>query len=538
MTRLRRTLSFTLAVLLMFSMSTTALAFDDVGADQWYAEAVDHVRQNNLMDGISEAEFAPDASLDRATAVSILWRMAGSPATPGALTFKDVPADEPAADAVRWAQENGIVSGYDAETFGMSNAVTNEQLAVMLYRYAQTEGGSVADFSRSAVAVNGKISSWATTALYWAINGGMLRNPQDSLIRPQAAATRAEMAYALFNHANPKTVPTTAVKANIVLKEQGNFSVGGTVVTSEGVFDPMQPWMVPQGGQTRHGDHADVLYQIPVDANAYPMVMLHGYGQTRRSWQTTADGREGFSNLFLREGYSTYLVDQPGRGEAGQVTGAGQITATPDDQTWYTQFRFGLWPNLYDGVQISQDSGALDQFFRMMVPDTGTTADRNATVTAMSDLFDQTGPGIFFTHSASGFTGWQTAIANENVAAIVSLEPGGFPFPLDPNADPAQSFGGVSMDDFMKLTRIPIIVYYGDFIPDSATGIPSQDFWRQSLASARQWAELINSHGGDATIVHLPEIGISGNTHFIMSDLNNQEIAEHIDAWLMTKGLK
>lgn len=324
----------------------------------------------------------------------------------------------------------------------------------------------------------------------------------------------------------------------LMIQEQGNFSAGGTVVTSEGEFDPMQPWMVQQGGQTRHGDHADVLYQIPVDANAYPMVMLHGYGQSRRSWQATADGREGFSNLFLREGYSVYLVDQPGRGEAAQVTGAGEISAAPDDQTWFTQFRIGLWPDFNEGVQFPQDADSLNQFFRMMVPDTGTTAEQNATVIAMSAIFDRIGPGILFTHSASGGTGWQTAIANENVAAIISIEPGAFAFPLDPEADPETSWGGVEMDDFMKLTQIPIIVYYGDYIPDEETTIPSQEFWRQSLASARQWAELVNSNGGDVTIIHLPEIGITGNTHFIMSDLNNQEIAAHIDAWLIEKGLK
>jgi hypothetical protein len=81
-------------------------------------------------------------------------------------------------------------------------------------------------------------------------------------------------------------------------------------------------------------------------------------------------------------------------------------------------------------------------------------------------------------------------------------------------------------------------VYYGDYIPDEATGIPSQDFWRQSLSSARRWAELVNSNGGDVTVVHLPEIGLTGNTHFIMSDLNNLEIAEHLSAWLKQKGLE
>jgi pimeloyl-ACP methyl ester carboxylesterase len=323
----------------------------------------------------------------------------------------------------------------------------------------------------------------------------------------------------------------------LVIQEQGNFSVGGTVVTSDGEFDPMQPWMVPQGGQTRHGDHADVFYQIPVDANNYSMVFLHGYGQSRRSWQMTADGREGFSDIFLRKGYGVYLVDQPGRGEAGQVTGAGQISAEPDDQTWFTQFRIGLWPDFYEGVQFPQDSESLDQFFRTMTPDTGTTTDPNATVVAMSALFDRSGPGILFTHSAGAMPGWQTAIANENVKAIVAIEPGGLPFPIDPNADPAQSVGGISQDDFTKLTQIPIIVYMGDNIPDEETGIPSQDFWRGVLQSAKQWAELVNSNGGDVTVVHLPEVGIAGNTHFIMSDLNNQDVAEHLSTWLGEKGL-
>lgn len=81
---------------------------------------------------------------------------------------------------------------------------------------------------------------------------------------------------------------------NIVIKEQGAFSAGGTVIKSDGVFDAKKPWYETQGGQTRHGDHADVFYQIPPKAKKNAMVFLHGYGQSRRSWQTTGDGREGF----------------------------------------------------------------------------------------------------------------------------------------------------------------------------------------------------------------------------------------------------
>lgn len=93
------------------------------------------------------------------------------------------------------------------------------------------------------------------------------------------------------------------------------------------------------------------------------------------------------------------------------------------------------------------------------------------------------------------------------------------------------------MEDFMKFTEIPIIIYYGDYIPDEETDIPSQEFWRQSLEAAKEWAELVNSNGGDVSVIHLPEIGINGNTHFIMSDLNNVEVANHLMDWMNEKGL-
>ena len=188
---------------------------------------------------------------------------------------------------------------------------------------------------------------------------------------------------------------------NLVIKEQGAFSAGGKVITSEGAFDPLKPWNEAQGGQTRHGDHADVFYQIPVNAKHHSMVFLHGYGQSKRSWQTTADGREGYANIFLRKGYSIYLVDQPGRGDAGQATKPIQITATPDDQTWFTQFRIGQYPGFYNGVQFPKDSLSLDQFFRMMTPNTG-SVDEATIVDAMSAVFDKSGDGILFTHSAGG----------------------------------------------------------------------------------------------------------------------------------------
>ncbi|WP_225870878.1 alpha/beta hydrolase [Pedobacter cryophilus] len=320
------------------------------------------------------------------------------------------------------------------------------------------------------------------------------------------------------------------------IAEQGAFSAGGIMVKSEGSFDPLKPWNVPQGGQTRHGDHADVFYQIPVKAKKNAMVFLHGYGQSRRSWQTTADGREGFSNLFLRNGYGIYLVDQPGRGAAGQTTKPGQITATPDDQTWFTQFRIGQYPNFYDGVQFPKDSLTLSKFFRMMTPNTG-SVDEATIVNAMSAVFDQSGDGILFTHSAGGAPGWKTAIKNEHVKAIVAYEPGGFAFPEGEVPSGNRGGRGIPLEDFKKLTKIPIVIYFGDFIPMEESTAASLNFWRNVLATARQWVKVVNAHGGDATVVHLPEIGIKGNTHFPMSDLNSKEVADVLSKWLKEKGL-
>jgi pimeloyl-ACP methyl ester carboxylesterase len=323
---------------------------------------------------------------------------------------------------------------------------------------------------------------------------------------------------------------------SIAIKDQGAFSAGGTVVTSPGAFDPLKPWYEAQGGQTRHGDHADVFYQIPVNAKHYSMVFLHGYGQSKRSWQTTADGREGFANMFLRKSYPVYLIDQPGRGDAGQTTKPGQITAAPDDQTWFTQFRIGLYPNFNEGVQFPRDEKSLDNFYRMMTPNTG-SVDEETLVSSLSAVIDRSGDAILYTHSAGGSPGWKTAIKNERVKAIIAIEPGGFAFPEGKTPDGNRGGRGLPMDQFIKLTKIPIVVIMGDFIPTEETKYPSLNFWRGVLNSAKQWAKIVNENGGDVTIIHLPEVGIKGNTHFPMSDLNNKEVAAVIEKWLKEKGL-
>jgi hypothetical protein len=89
----------------------------------------------------------------------------------------------------------------------------------------------------------------------------------------------------------------------------------------------------------------------------------------------------------------------------------------------------------------------------------------------------------------------------------------------------------------MLLTKIPIVIYYGDNIPESPSANPGADGWRARLAMARLWRDTVNKYGGDVTVIHLPEVGLKGNTHFPFSDLNNIQVADLMSKWLKDKGL-
>jgi hypothetical protein len=324
------------------------------------------------------------------------------------------------------------------------------------------------------------------------------------------------------------------------IQEQGSFAAGGTVVTNPGIFDPVK--MSPEG-QTFRGDHAYVFYQIPVNARKLPLVLWHGYGQFSKTWETTPDGREGYQNIFLRRGFGVYVIDQPRRGNAGRSTRPVTLAPVADEQKWFTIFRVGIWPDFFPGVQFSRDPEALNQYFRQMTPDTG-PIDINVTSDAVAALFNKIGPGILVTHSHSGGMGWLTAIKTRNVRAIVAYEPGSnfifpngeVPSPMPSSAGPLEA-NGVPLPEFIMLTKIPIIIFYGDNIPDKPMANPGQDQWRVRLDMARLWRDAVNRRGGDVTVVHLPETGIRGNTHFPFSDLNNLEIADLMYKFLEKKNL-
>ena len=179
-----------------------AMPFTDVSG-HWAAEAIAYVYGNDLMNGTSKTTFAPNATLNRAMLATILYRMAGEPAVTGeGEIFADVAADVWYGAAVTWASENGIVSGMGDGTFAPMNAITRQQLAAMLYRYAQyskldtSARGDLDQFTDG-----GQVSSWASDAMAWAVGAGLISGKTANVIDPAGTATRAEVAAILMRFA-------------------------------------------------------------------------------------------------------------------------------------------------------------------------------------------------------------------------------------------------------------------------------------------------------------------------------------------------
>ena len=266
------------------------------------------------------------------------------------------------------------------------------------------------------------------------------------------------------------------------IAEQGMFSAGGTVTEPvAGDYDPTTNWLdTTRAGNTAHVDHANVLYQIPANDNGHPMVYLHGYGQSRMGWMTTPDGREGWATYFLCNGHSAYLVDQPGRGEAGaqasmsadgflDTWSAESKDYKPGDQAWYTHFRIGrVAPERYEGSQFPEGDEAQNQFFRQMTPNTGTFDQAKAAAAlgeVLAQVKERTGnKSIFVTHSQGGAVGWNVPV--ENMAAIVAIEPGGTP--------------QVGSEQYNRLleAKVPIVIYFGDYIDNGPEDLMSMDLLR------------------------------------------------------------
>ena len=172
----------------------SSLPFGDVKTADWFYNDVKYVYEKGMMAGTAADVFAPNATTTRAMIVTILYRLEGSPAVTGTSAFVDVPAGQWYTDAVNWAAANQIVKGTSATTFAPNDSITREQMAAILYRYAQYKGYDVtkkADLS--GYSDNGQVSAYAKDALAWANAAKLINGVTNTTLAPQGNATRAQV---------------------------------------------------------------------------------------------------------------------------------------------------------------------------------------------------------------------------------------------------------------------------------------------------------------------------------------------------------
>jgi len=206
-------LLLTLTVLAFAAMDDTG--FSDVDADAWYADAVMYCQEHGLMNGTTDTAFAPDSSLTRAMLVTVLYRMAGSPAVTGTDAFSDTVPGAYYSDAVLWASQQNLVGGYGNGLFGTNDPVSREQMTTILWRYA---GSPVTEENTGNFTDRAETASYAVSAVDWANANRIVRTVSSNVFAPKDSATRAQVADALMNYSRAQqTTPTPSTAGKVLV---------------------------------------------------------------------------------------------------------------------------------------------------------------------------------------------------------------------------------------------------------------------------------------------------------------------------------
>jgi pimeloyl-ACP methyl ester carboxylesterase len=300
----------------------------------------------------------------------------------------------------------------------------------------------------------------------------------------------------------------------IALRDMGSFHVGGREVEVSG--KPVKEVVFTPGGVPAKVDlngrylveSMYVQYFLPANRRGeVPLLMWHGGGLTGVTYETTPDGREGWLNWFVKKGWDVYNSDAVERGRAGWAMYPeifkGEPLFLPKDEP-YQRFRMA-------GSQFPAQS--YDNFVRQIVPRWTTTDD--AIIAAYTALVDRVCPCVILFHSQAGQFGFKVAQARpEKIRALIAVEPAG-------QGDAKQA---------ERLKGIPTLFVYGD-------GIERDKRWPTIRKNGVSFGDAIRTAGGKVDVVDLPKAGIRGNSHMLMMDKNNLEVAALIQGWLEKQGL-
>lgn len=334
----------------------------------------------------------------------------------------------------------------------------------------------------------------------------------------------------LASPAAAQSPATTSAKQPIALRDMGSFHIGGRTVEVTG--KPVREVVFAAGGTPAKLD-PNGLYQVEqmyvqyflpqVRKGKYPLLMWHGGGLTGVTYETTPDGRDGWLNMFLRKGWDVYNSDAVERGRSGypspDIWPSSPIFLTKGNP--FERFRIGQGPGSWspDPAKLKLLPGnqfpveGYDNFMKQGVP-RWLDSDK-AIIAAYTELVNKVCPCVILFHSQAGGFAFKIAQAlPDKVKGLVAVEP----------AVPGD------MDKAAALKNVPILMVFGDYIKDDPR-------WPTMRAKDVAFGDAVKAAGGSVDVVDLPNVGIKGNSHMLMMDKNNAQIADLIGKWLVDKGL-
>ena len=316
------------------------------------------------------------------------------------------------------------------------------------------------------------------------------------------------------------------VSGPLTIKEQGSFFVGGE---QRSISEPAAGVVPAQSGEITV-NQMYVQYQIPLKgARHVPVVFVHGCCLSSKTWETTPDGRMGWSEYFVRKDRSVYLADQVSRARSGFDPSSfnavhegtlanskmpGILDAT-HEFAW-TVFRFG--PKFGEGFKDEQfPLEAVEELYKQMIPDLNSTLSQNPnpTLTQMAALGVKLHGAVLVGHSESGFFPEQAALLDPTgVKGLVTIE--------------MQCDTHLTASQLASLAKIPTLVMFGDHLAD----VKAPFSWMDALTSCNTFVDQLKKAGGDAEMMYLPAMGIKGNSHMLMQDKNSNQLADLVIGWI------